>query len=281
MLTTLQSVLRKAQRGRYAVGAFNVSNLEQVQAVITAAAKFRSPVIVNTSEKALAYAGPEPLAQLIMSIAKSVAVPVVINLDHGRERQNVTTCLRLGWTGIMFDGSKLKYADNVRQTAAVKRQASRYGIGVEGEIGQVKYKEDLAISAKPVLATPAEARDFVRRTRVDALAIGIGNSHGLPVKGERLHFGLLRDIRQAVDVPLVLHGASGTSPDSIRRAIGLGICKINIDTDLRLAFTRAIRQSLKQSTEYDPRGYLLAARQATFEVVKKKIALFGSRNKAI
>lgn len=280
MLAKLQTVLRQAQRGRYAVGAFNVSDLEQAQAVIHAAVDLRSPVIVNTSEKAITYAGPEEISALVLAMAKKYPVPIVLNLDHGRDIRLTQTCLRHGWTGIMFDGSKLVYADNVRRTAQVKRNAGRYGVGVEGEIGQVKYREELRISKAPVLATPEQAVDFVRRTKVDALAVGIGNNHGLPVPGERLHFDVLASIRRAIRVPLVLHGASGTSASHIRRAIGLGICKINIDTDLRLAFTAAVRAGLRSRRVFDPRQYLTLARTADYEVVKEKISIFGSRGKA-
>lgn len=280
MIAMLQSVLAKAQRGKYAVGAFNISNLEQLQAVIWAAEKLKSPVIINTSEKAIAYTGRPMLAAMVKAAAKSASVPVVLNLDHGRDVNEAKQCLRDGWTGIMFDGSKLPYAENVRKTAAVKKFARSFGVGVEGEIGQVKYKEDLKISLKPILATPEEATDFVRRTKVDALAVGIGNSHGLPVPGEHLHFDLLHRIHRAVRVPLVLHGASGTPAQSIRRAIALGICKINIDTDLRLAFTAAVRQALKTSEDFDPRSYLTPGRIAVYQVVMKKIVLFGSNNKA-
>lgn len=280
MLATLQSVLKKAQRGGYAVGAFNISNLEQAQAVIGAAADLRSPVIVNTSEKALEYAGVQDLAAIVTSLAKQVRVPVVLNLDHGRSYTAADECLRFGWTGIMFDGSKLPYEQNVAITAKVKERARRFSVGVEGEIGQVKYKADLEKSAKPVLATPQQAVDFVRRTKVDALAVGIGNSHGLPVPGERLHFHLLAHIQKAVSVPLVLHGASGTSAASIRRAIQLGICKINIDTDLRIAFTHAVRRTLKDETLFDPRAFLESGRLAVRQTVMKKIELFGSVRKA-
>ena len=280
MLATLQSVLQKAQRGKYAVGAFNISDLEQTQAVIAAAEQLKSPVIINTSEKAIDYAQPKVLAAMVMAMAKMVKVPVVLNLDHGRSVSGAKECLRDGWTGIMFDGSKLPYEENIRKTAEVKQFAKTFGIGVEGEIGQVKYKEDLAISKAPVLATPAEAVDFVRRTKVDALAVGIGNSHGLPVPGERLHFGLLEKIRAAVSVPLVLHGASGTSSSSIRRAISLGICKINIDTDLRLAFTKSVRKTLQDKTIFDPRFYLAAGRDAVTDTVKAKMIMFGSKGKA-
>lgn len=280
MLATLQSVLAKAQRGRYAVGAFNISDLEQLQAVIWAAEKCRAPVIINTSEKALVYGGLETLGAMVRVMAAQAHIPVVLNLDHGHNVQEAKQCLRAGWTGIMFDGSKLPYEQNVRNTAAIKQFARSFGVGVEGEIGQVKYKEDLLRSRKPVLATPIEAIDFVKRTKVDALAVGIGNSHGLPVPGEHLHFDVLQSIHRAVRVPLVLHGASGTPAQSIRRAISLGICKINIDTDLRLAFTGAVRQKLKTSKEFDPRSYLLPARIAVYQVVMKKIELFGSKNQA-
>ena len=279
MLARLQNVLRQAQRGRYAVGAFNVSNLEQIKAVIAAGVALRSPVIINTSEKALDYAGIPELAAIVQTIARRVPIDVVLNLDHGRDVQVAEECLTQGWTGIMFDGSKLPYEDNVRTTALVKKLGQKKNVGVEGEIGQVKYKEDLAVSKKPVLATPEQAIDFVRRTKVDALAVGIGNSHGLPVPGERLHFDLLAKIHRAVRVPLVLHGASGTSPSSIKKAISLGICKINIDTDLRLAFTASVRKNLRDKAVFDPRGYLKPAGQAMGDVVKQKIIVFGSKGK--
>jgi len=280
MIASLQSVLAKAQRGKYAVGAFNISNMEQLQGVILAAEELQSPVIINTSEKAIVYSGRRMLAAMVLAAAKATKVPVVLNLDHGHDVQLAKDCLKDGWTGIMFDGSKLPHKENIRKTAAVKKFARKYGIGVEGEIGQVKYKEDLKISATPILATPEEAIDFVQRTKVDALAIGIGNSHGLPVPGEHLHFDVLERIHRAVDVPLVLHGASGTPAASIRRAIGLGICKINIDTDLRLAFTAAVRQALKNKEDFDPRSYLLPGRIAVYQTVMKKIELFGSKGKA-
>lgn len=276
MLAKLQTVLKRAQRGRYAVGAFNVSDLEQVQAVVMAAVKERSPVIVNTSEKALAYAGLEELAALTMTMAKKYPIPVVVNLDHGRHLPTVRSCLRHGWTGIMYDGSTLPWPINIRRTRLVRDWASRVGVGVEGEIGQVNYRSGRGRSPKVVLASPAQAWEFVQRTKVAALAVGLGNSHGLPIPGERLHFDLLRRITQAVSVPLVLHGASGTPAKSIRRAIALGICKINIDTDLRLAFSGALRRVLRQKSIYDPRLALLAARQATFEEVRRHIVLFGS-----
>lgn len=281
MLVSLAAVLTKAQKGKYAVGAFNISDLEQVEAVVAAATKLKSPVIVNTSEKALAYAGATTLRDLIISLAKQAPVPVVLNLDHGRELKIVRWCIRSGWTGVMFDGSTLDYEQNVRRTAAVKKYARHYRVSIEGEIGQIKYRQELSADSKLVLATPEQARDYVTRTKVDALAVGIGNNHGLPIPGEHLHFTLLKRIQQAVRVPLVLHGASGTPPASIRRAVSLGICKINIDTDLRLAFTGSVRRHLINSQDIDPRSFLSPARDDLEKVVMKKIMLFGSKGKAL
>lgn len=278
MLVTLQSVLAKAQRGKYAVGAFNISDLEQLQGVMWAAEKLRSPVIINTSTKAIAYGGLVNLSAIVQAMATHSRVPVVLNLDHGRALVDVKNCLRAGWTGVMFDGSTLPWSENIRRTAAAKRMAQVYGVGVEGEIGQVKYPPELKKSPIPILATPDQAQEFVRRTKVDALAVGIGNSHGLPIPGERLHFDVLQAIHRAVRLPLVLHGASGTLDASIRRAISLGICKINIDTDLRLAFTAAVRQALTPN-DFDPRSYLQAGRLAVYQTVVRKITLFGSRGK--
>ena len=281
MLATLQSVLRKASRAGYAVGAFNVSDLEQVQAVILAAAELRSPVIVNTSEKAIAYAGLSEIAALVRVMASRVSVPVVLNLDHGRHVRLAKECLDVGYTGIMFDGSTLPFAENIKRTKAVRQAAQKKGVGTEGELGQVKYPDDLKKSPVAVMTDPAQAADFVRRTGIDAFAVAIGNTHGLPVPDEHLDFERLQQIRKKVSVPLVLHGASGTPASAIRRAIRLGIAKINIDTDLRLAFTAALRETLRDDKNlYDPRSALLPAREAMMAVVMKKMKLFGSVKRA-
>lgn len=280
MLAKLHHILRKAQAGRYAVGAFNVSDLEQTQAVIMAAVNLRSPVIVNTSEKAIEYAGLEEIAALVVTMAKKYPVPIVLNLDHGRHVALAKRCLSVGYTGIMFDGSRLPMAENIRRTAEVVRASHRRGAGVEGEIGLVKYPDERKRSTAVVMTDPDEARDFVRQTKVDAFAAAIGNNHGLPVPGERLHFDRLIAIRQKVRVPLVLHGASGTPPADLRRAIQLGICKVNIDTDLRLAFTRSLRRTERAyPKDFDPRVFLTPARQAVMEEVQKHMIIFGSRGR--
>lgn len=277
MLATLQSVLRKAQRGGYAVGAFNVSNLEQVQGVIRAAESLRSPVIINTSEKAIEYAGLEALSSLVRTLAAAANVPVVLDLDHGRRPKIAIACLRAGYSGLMFDGSTLPYGRNVAQTRLVASAAKRQGVGTEGELGQVKYPADLRRSPTLVMTNPEQAVDFVKKTGICALAVAIGNSHVIP--RDRLDFALLRTIRDRVRVPLVLHGASGTAPASIRRAIRLGVAKINIDTDLRQSFTRAVRRSLRTPGLYDPREYLARGRDGLQRTVAEKIRLFGSQGR--
>lgn len=280
MLARLQTVLRRAQRGKYAVGAFNVSNLEQTQAVIQAARKLRAPVIVNTSEKAIAYAGLEEITAFVLAMAKKYPIPIVLDLDHGRDVRLARRCLAAGYSGLMFDGSRWPLKKNIQLTKSVVQAGQPHGVGVEGELGQVKYPDELKKSSAKVLTDPDEAAAFVRQTGVCALAVAIGNSHVIP--RDTLDFRLLRQIAAKVRVPLVLHGASGTAAPAIRKAIALGITKINIDTDLRIAFTAAIRKVLTADRNmYDPRAYLTPARQALMDTVMKKIKLFGSRRQGV
>lgn len=263
------------------MGAFNVSDLEQTQAVIQAAVHQRSPVIINTSEKAIEYAGLEELAALVIAMAKKYPVPIVLNLDHGHDVRLANRCLGVGYSGLMFDGSRHPYRKNIQLTRKVVNAAKRRGIGVEGELGQVKYAFEYRKDPSLVLTDPNQAQDFVRQTGVAALAVAIGNAHGVPMPNERLHFSVLRAVRQKVSVPLVLHGASSTPPASIRKAVSLGICKINIDTDLRISFSRGVRKALTgDRTLFDPRTYLNLARQHMMQVVEKDMVLFGSARKA-
>lgn len=280
MLAAFAPVLAKAQRGRYAVGSFNTANLELTQAILAAADAERAPVILSTTEKAIAYASVEALAAMATVLARRARVPVVLNLDHGKSLATVQAALRAGYTGIMFDGSRLPYADNVRSTARAVALAERYDVTVEGELGSVGGREDARLN-RLQLTDPWQAQEFVRRTGVAALAVGIGSAHGLPVPGERLDFDRLKEIHERVRVPLVLHGASSTPPARVRRAIRLGIVKINIDTDLRVAFTHAVRRSLSaQRNLYDPRDYLQLGRDAVVRVVRQRIRLFGSTRRA-
>ncbi len=280
MLVTLNKVLRAAQHGKFAVGAFNVFNLETVQAVISAAEAMKSPVIVQTSEKAISYAGIKELAALIMIRAKESPMPIVFHLDHGRTLPLVFDCLNHGYTSVMYDGSHFGFDTNVKHTKEVVAKAHPKGISVEAELGTVGGVED-DVSAEEGLTDPAAAAEFVRLTHCDALAIGIGNNHGKARKDETLHLDVLGRIRQSVSTPLVLHGASSTPEAMIKEAIKLGITKINIDTDLRVSWSDAERDTLKKDKDvYDPRAILASGTQAVQETVMQKMALFGSVHKA-
>lgn len=280
MLVTLNKVLRAAQHGKFAVGAFNVYNLESVQAVIEAAEAMKSPVIVQTSEKAISYAGLSEIAAIIITRAKESPMPIVFHLDHGRTLPLLYDCLESGYTSVMYDGSHFKYDTNVKHTQEVVAKAHAKGISVEAELGTVGGVED-DISAEEGLTDPAAAAEFVTLTHCDALAIGIGNNHGKPKKDESLHLDVLEKIRHAVSTPLVLHGASSTPEPMIKQAIKLGITKINIDTDLRVSWSDAERDTLKKDKDvYDPRAILTPGTEAIKETVMQKMALFGSGHKA-
>jgi fructose-bisphosphate aldolase class II len=300
MLVVGKELLLAARLGGYAVGAFNIQNLESLLAVVEAAVEERSPVIVAVTPGAIKYAGLNHLAGLAKAAAKSAPVPMALHLDHGEDIETVRKCLEAGFTSVMIDGSHLPFEENVALTRKVVELAHLRGVSVEGELGKLAGVEE----REAVLTDPDEAKEFVERTGVDALAVSIGTSHGAyKFKGEpRLDFERLRVIREKVDVPLVLHGASsvpqwiiekatkygaeltgakGIPEDHIKRAIELGITKINIDTDMRLAFTATVREVLaNQPKEFDPRKILGPAKEAMKEVVKAKMRLFGSSGKA-
>src|SRR3989344_5836701 len=304
MLVKLQSVLRKAQKGNYAVGAFNINNMEIAQAVVNGAAAQKAPIILQTSEGALAYASPKYLKAIAYIAAEVSTVPTVLHLDHGRDIRIIRDCIRLGWTGIMYDGSHLPWKQNVRTTRKVVALAHKKGIGVEGELGTIGGAED-AVSARELIYTDSEkAKEFVDLTGVDALAVAIGTSHGAyKFEGTgRLDIHLLKCIRDCCEVPLVLHGASGVPAwlvtlaarygaelgkpegvpnDQIVLAVKNGICKVNTDTDLRLAFDASVRKAvLEHPEDFDPRHILGPARDLMQKIVEERIQLFGSGGKA-
>ncbi len=305
LLVTNRELLLNAQQRKYAVGAFNISNLESLLAVVEASIEEKSPVIVAVTPTSIRYAGLPYLAKICRTAAKTAPVPISLHLDHGRDVETVLKCIDHGFTSVMIDGSHLKFEENIALTKRVVDLAHPRGVSVEGELGELTGLEKLTVrERKVVLTDPDAAKEFVERTDVDALAVAIGTSHGAyKFKGEpKLDFERLRLIREKVNVPLVLHGASsvpswiidkatkygaklgeakGVPEEHIQKAISLGITKINIDTDLRLAFTAAIREFLvKSPMEFDPRKILGSAKEAMKEVVKSKMRLFGSSGKA-
>ncbi|NLM51692.1 MAG: class II fructose-1,6-bisphosphate aldolase [Firmicutes bacterium] len=280
---TLCEVLAEAQKHHYAVGAFNANNMEIVQAIIEAAEEERAPVILQASQGALKYAGIEYITAMVKAAAQKATVPVVLHLDHGTSFAQAMQCLRYGFSSVMFDGSKYPLAENIAKTRQVVQVAHAMGVSVEGELGRIGGTEDdISVEERDAFFTdPAEAAEFVAATEVDALAVAIGTAHG-PYKGEPvLDFARLKTIKEKTNVPLVLHGASGVPAESIKKAIEIGVRKINIDTDLRQAFTRAIKEVLAENpAEIDPRKILGQAKAAMKAVIKEKMRLFGCSGKA-
>lgn len=283
MLVSGTELFQAAKKGGYAVGAFNLNNMEILQAIIEAAEEENSPVFIQASQGGIKYAGVEYIAGMARVAAEKARIPIALNLDHGTSFKQVVQCVRNGFTTVMIDGSQLPYEENIAITQKVVEVAHPNDIGVEAELGKIGgVEDDIKVdSADATFTDPREAAEFVERTKVDALAIAIGTAHGV-YKGEpKLDFVRLEQIAAATDVPLVLHGASGVGDDAIRRAVPHGITKINIDTDLRIAFSQAIKDFLaKHPNEIDPRKILGPAREAMKEVARVKMRLFGSAGKA-
>ena len=306
MLVTNKVLLDAAREGGYAVGAFNINNMEFVQAITTAAAELESPVILAVSEGAIKYAGFENVVALARVASDEKNIPLSLHLDHGKDMEVIEDCIRGGFTSVMIDGSHLPFDENVAVTRKIVEMAAPAGVSVEGELGRLAGIEDnVSVAEENALFTdPDEAVLFVERTGVDSLAIAVGTSHGAyKFKGEaRLAFDRISAIRSKVSIPLVLHGASGVDQEhveiansygaslagtkgvpeeAITEAVKLGICKVNIDTDMRIAFMAFVRKAFAEKPEnIDPRKYLAAGRDAVMGVVKKKIQLFGSNGKA-
>jgi len=282
-LVTVGELVKDAQLRGYAVGAFNLNNLEILQAIIQAAEEEKAPVILQASQGGLKYAGLEYIVAMAETAARQVSVPVALNLDHGTSFEQAVKCIRAGFSAVMIDGSHLSFEENIALTKKVVEVAHPSGVSVEGELGRIGGTEDdISVSEKDVAYTdPDQAAEFVEKTGVDALAVAIGTAHGV-YKGEpKLDFERLAEIRARVDVPLVLHGASGVSDESIQRAVQSGITKINIDTELRQAFSHTLKEFLRDNPdEIDPRKLLGPSRDSMREVVRAKMRLFGCSGKA-
>ncbi len=283
MLVTGKEILEHAHKNNYAVGAFNINNMEILQAIIKAAEEENSPVMVCTSEGAIKYAGMDYLSAMVHLAARKTKVPVCLHLDHGTTYETIIGCIANGWTSVMIDGSKYPLDENIAVTKEIVKIAHAAGVSVEGEIGRLSGVEDnISVEEKDSIYTnPAEAETFVKATELDSLAIAIGTAHGKYKGVPKLDFDRLATIKKMLDLPIVLHGASGVPEDQIKKAVSLGINKINIDTDVRQAFTDGIHACFEaKPEEYDPRKILGPAKDKMVEVVKAKIRMFGSCGKA-
>jgi fructose-bisphosphate aldolase class II len=305
MLVTNKEVLSVASFEGYAVGAFNINNMEILQAIVETASEESSPIIVAASPSAIKYAGLEYITTMVKTAAKrNPSIPMTLHLDHGKDIKTASICIDGGFTSVMIDGSHLEFEDNIAMTKHVVNLAHPKGISVEAELGKLVSQDLAAQDEEDPYTDPNAAIEFVDRTSVDALAIAIGTSHGAyKFKREaKLDFKRLEAIKSKISIPLVLHGASGVPlwivekatkygakwsgakgipDDIIKKAVSLGIAKINIDTDLRLAFTASVREVLTTSPiVYDPRKILGPAKENMKKVVKEKMRLFGSAGKA-
>lgn len=303
-LCTLKQALEAAKEGKYAIGAFNVNNMEQIQGIISAAAETKSPVIIQASRGALKYTELNYLTHMIKAAVElHPEIPIVLHLDHGDKLETVKTAISIGFTSVMIDASHFPYEENVRITKEVVDYAHQFGVSVEAELGTLGGIEE-DISGHVVLTDPAQAVEFVKATGCDALAVAIGTSHGAykfkstPV----LAIDLVETISGGTGIPLVMHGSSsvpqeiladinkygGKMPDAqgvpiaaIQDAISKGVCKVNVDTDSRMAMTATIRKIFAETPDkFDPREYLGPAREATRVLVAQKMRDFGSAGHA-
>lgn len=307
-LVTTKDMFEKSMKEHFAIGAFNVNNMEIVQAIVKAAADENSPIILQASSSAIKYAGIEYLKKMIESALDEYDIPLALHLDHGPDFETCKMCIDSGFSSVMIDGSKYDFEENIALTRKVVEYAHSKGVVVEAELGKLAgIEDDVNVSASDAMYTdPDQAKEFVDRTSCDSLAIAIGTSHGAyKFKGEaKLRFDILANVKQKLpNTPIVLHGASTVIPELVEMcnkyggdipgAKGVpdeilheasisGVSKINVDTDLRLAMTAAIRKTFAEDPAvFDPRKYLGNARTLIEEVVKHKIRdVFGSSNKA-
>ena len=278
MLVNLNDVLKKAQKEKYAVGLFNTTDTDMLQAVIEAAEESRSPVILGTAEVLLPYGELKLIAPSVIAAAKRASVPVVVHYDHGLTFERCLEALQLGFSSVMFDGSAKAYGQNIEETKEIVKIAHAFGASVEGEIGHVGEAAQGDESLENMYTTIAEAKEYLENTGVDALAVAIGSAHGVYKKKPKLNVERLKEIADAVSVPLVLHGGSGLSDDDFKNTIREGIAKVNIFTDLCLAGERAMKDGAEKKLGYLETRNLKV--EYIKEAVKHKMSLFGSVNKA-
>lgn len=303
-LVTTTEMFKKAYEGKYAIGAFNINNMEIIQGIVDACKVKNSAVILQVSKGALKYAGPTYLKNMVDAAVKETGIDIALHLDHGPDLETVKEAIDAGFTSVMIDGSHYDFEKNIAVTKEVVEYAHARGVVVEAELGILAGVEDDVSAEEHVYTEPDEAVEFVQRTGVDSLAIAIGTSHGaFKFAGEPdLKFHILEEIQQKMPgFPIVLHGASAVSQDHIaqcneyggairgakgipedmlRKAASLAVCKINMDTDIRLAMTAAIRKEFATKPEaFDPRGYLGAARAEIQKLVEQKIEdVLGSKD---
>lgn len=281
-LVSNYAMLKKAQAEGYAVPAFNIHNLETVQVIAETAAEMQSPVIMAGTTGTYRYAGLDYLVAICQQAARHYDLPIALHLDHHEVIQDIQAKVRAGVRSVMIDASHLPFDQNVAKVAEVVTLCHRYDVSVEAELGRLGGREDDVIvnEQDSFFTDPDTAREYVRLTGIDSLAVAIGSAHGLYQGEPKLDFSRLAQIRAKVDIPLVLHGASGIPEHMIRKAIELGICKVNVATELKIAFSGAVKNYFSQNPlANDPREYMEPGKTAMKEIVREKIRICGSGGK--
>ncbi len=284
---TTKEMLKEAQKGRYGVGAFNANNMEIIQAIIETAEEEKAPVILQASQGAIKYAGLDMIVAIVKVMAEKAKIPVALHLDHGTDYYQNIKCLRAGFTSLMYDGSKLPFDENVEMTKKVVEMAHACDIPVEAELGQIGKMDDsdepgVALErVKESMAVPEEAAKFVELTGIDFLAAAVGTIHGCRTPFAKLDISRIERIRELTGVPLVLHGASGANDEEVKKGIAAGICKINIDTRIRMKFTEKMGEIIRTNPEeIDPRKILGPAKDVAKEIIRDRMRVFGCSGKA-
>jgi fructose-bisphosphate aldolase class II len=284
-LVSMKSMLQHALQEHYAVGQFNLNNLEFTQAILLGAQEEQAPVILGLSEAYIPYMGGLPCITAIVKTLidhLEITVPVALHLDHGSSFEICLQAIHAGFTSVMIDASRFPLAQNIEITKKVTEAAHVFGVSVEAELGRISGREDDLVvdEVEAMYALTSDCVELVNQTGIDCLAPALGSVHG-PYRGEpHIGFERMEEIQQLTGLPLVLHGGSGLSDEIIRKAISLGTTKINVNTENQMAFTASVRKMLAEMpNEYDPRRYLGPAREAVKQAVRAKIRLFGSSGK--
>lgn len=280
-LVTSEKMLLDAQKGGYAVGAFNVENMEMVKAVLAAAEELKAPVMLQTTPGTIKYGTVETYAAIVKAEAEKVSVPVCLHLDHGDSFELAVQAMKAGYTSVMIDGSQADFEENIAITKKVVDVAKAIGIPVEAELGKVGGKEDDLEADADTNTDPMEAKEFAERTGISSLAVAIGTAHGFYVGTPILDKPRVSAIKEVVSVPLVLHGASGLSEEDVRECVERGMCKVNFATELRAAYTAAVKKLLEEKPEtYDPKKLGNVGMEAVKEQVKIRMKMCGCDGKA-
>ncbi|MFG6365072.1 ketose-bisphosphate aldolase [Schaedlerella sp.] len=280
-LVTSEKMLADAQKGGYAVGAFNVENMEMVKAVIAAAEELHAPVMLQTTPSTIKYGTLETYYAIVAAEAKKAAVPVCLHLDHGSSFELAVQALKAGYTSVMIDGSHEDLEGNIAVSKRVADVAKACGIPVEAELGKVGGKEDDLEAEADTNTDPAEAKEFVERTGVTSLAVAIGTAHGFYKGTPVLDKERVSEIRKVVSIPLVLHGASGLNDDEVRECVRRGICKVNFATELRAAYTAAGKKLIEEKPDtFDPKKLGVVGMEAVKQLVMERMKVCGCDGKA-